>query len=108
MTPEEKQALQEEWQRQRDALALCNKKIQKLENMLNPLRIQYCNIAQRFREIDYALALERKTVIKAIKSKSKSKSKSEEELLMERLASLTPQEIDRLVQTLNQAKGRTK
>lgn len=104
MTPEEKQALQEEWQRQRDALALCNKKIQKLENMLNPLRIQYCNIAQRFREIDYALALERKTVIKAIKSKSKSKS--EEELLMERLASLTPQEIDRLVQTLNQAKGK--
>lgn len=102
MTPEEKQALQEEWQRQRDALALCNKKIQKLENMLNPLRIQYCNIAQRFREIDYALALERKTVIKAIKSKSKS----EEELLMERLASLTPQEIDRLVQTLNQAKGK--
>lgn len=102
MTPEEKQALQEEWQRQRDALALVNKKIQKLENMLNPLRIQYCNIAQRFREIDYALALERKTVIKAIKSKSKS----EEELLMERLASLTPQEIDRLVQTLNQAKGK--
>jgi predicted nuclease with TOPRIM domain len=104
MTPEEKQALQEEWQRQRDALALCNKKIQKLENMLNPLRIQYCNIAQRFREIDYALALERKTVIKAIKSKSKSKS--EEELLMERLASLTPQEIDRLVQTLSQARGK--
>jgi 7-keto-8-aminopelargonate synthetase-like enzyme len=104
MTPEEKQALQEEWQRQRDALALCTKKIQKLENMLNPLRIQYCNIAQRFREIDYALALERKVVVKAIKAKSKSKS--EEELLMERLASLTPQEIDRLVQTLNQAKGK--
>jgi 7-keto-8-aminopelargonate synthetase-like enzyme len=104
MTPEEKQALQEEWQRQRDALALCNKKIQKLENMLNPLRIQYCNIAQRFREIDYALALERKTVVKAIKSKTKSKT--EEELLMERLASLTSQEIDRLVKALNQAKGK--
>jgi predicted nuclease with TOPRIM domain len=102
MTPEEKQQLQEEWQRQRDALALCNKKIQKLENMLNPLRIQYCNIAQRFREIDYALALERKTIIKAVKSKSKS----EEELLMERLASLSPQEIDRLVQTLSQARGK--
>jgi ribosomal protein L16 Arg81 hydroxylase len=100
MTPEEKQALQEEWQRQRDALALCNKKIQKLENMLNPLRIQYCNIAQRFREIDYALALERKIVIKAVKSKSKS----EEELLMERLASLSPAEIDRLVQALSQTK----
>ena len=104
MTPEEKLALQQEWKRQRDALALCNKKIQKLEGMLNPLRIQYCNIAQRFREIDYALAMERKVVIKAIKSKSRTKT--EEELLMERLASLTPAEIDRLVQTLNQVKGK--
>jgi len=96
--------LQQEWQEKRDELAKLYKKIQRLEAMLNPLRIQYHNAARRFRQVDRELAEER---VKVIETKAKAKAKVNEDPLVDQLLNMTPSQIDQLARLLTdyQKKG---
>jgi len=96
--------LQQEWQEKRDELAKLYKKIQRLEAMLNPLRIQYHNAASRFRQVDRELAEER---VKVIETKTKAKAKVSEDPLVDQLLNMTPSQIDQLAKLLTdyQKKG---
>jgi len=96
--------LQQEWQEKRDELAKLYKKIQRLEAMLNPLRIQYHNAASRFRQVDRELAEER---VKVIETKARAKAKVSEDPLVDQLLNMTPSQIDQLARLLTdyQKKG---
>ena len=96
--------LQQEWQEKRDELAKLYKKIQRLEAMLNPLRIQYHNAASRFRQVDRELAEER---VKVIETKARAKAKVGEDPLVDQLLNMTPSQIDQLARLLTdyQKKG---
>jgi len=97
--------LQQEWQEKRDELAKLYKKIQRLEAMLNPLRVQYHNAASRFRQVDRELAEERVRVIET-KARARAKKVSEDPLV-DQLLNMTPSQIDQLARLLNdyQKKG---
>src|SRR4030042_6496777 len=96
-------SLQQEWHSKRDELARLHKKIQRLDAMLNPLRIQYCNAASRFREVDRELAEEKIQVVKI----TKTTKKQTDDPLVDRLLKMTPGQIEQLAKLLteHQKKG---
>lgn len=95
LSESEKAKLKLEWEEHRDELRHLYAKIQKLENLLNPLRLRYHEAARKFSAVDRALAEDNITVVKITHGHKAPESPLEEQLLK-----MSKADIEKLAQML--------
>jgi len=89
-------SLEEEHKLLRSQIQTCIRKIRRTERLLDRLHHERLELLEKFREIDYQLAMETKrTIVK------RPTLKSDEQIALEKLSRLTKEELQALIDAIN-------